>query len=53
MLGVWYNISTCRWGDIVKIGWVLLYEPLDEVNLLQGDLHRVLVLRPAGGVRNP
>ena len=32
---------------------VLVDEPLDEVDLLQGDLHRVLVLGAARRVRDP
>ena len=32
---------------------VVGHQPLDEVNLLQGDLDRVLVLGPAGGVGHP
>ena len=44
---------TCGGGDVLQRVPVLLNEPLDEVNLLQGDLHRVLVLGPARRVGHP
>ena len=44
---------TVRRGDKLKVVLVLLDEPFDEVDLLEGDLDRVLVLGSAGRVGNP
>ena len=44
---------TFRGGDVVEVVRVLLYQSLDEIYLLQRDLHRVLVLGAAGSVRHP
>ena len=40
-------------GDQLQVLAVVGHQPLDQVNLLQGDLHRVLVLGPTGGVGHP
>ncbi len=37
----------------LQVRWVLLHQPLDEVDLLEGDLNGVAVLGAARGVRNP
>ncbi len=39
--------------DQLQLSAVRLRQPLDQVDLLQGQLHRVLVLGTARGVGNP
>ena len=36
-----------------QVSGILVDEPLDEIDLLQGDLNGVLVLGTTGGVGNP
>ena len=40
-------------GYQLQVLAVVGHQPLDEVDLLEGDLHRVLVLGPTGGVGHP
>jgi hypothetical protein len=47
------EMVTLRRLDELELLRVGLDEPLDQVDLLQGDLHGVLVLGPAGRVRHP
>ena len=47
------NEPTVWCGDELEVCVVLLDKPLDEVDLLERDLHRVLVLGTTGGVGHP
>ncbi len=47
-----YFITVCRFDEL-QLVWIGLGEPLDQVDLLERDLHGVLVLAAARRVRNP
>ena len=40
-------------GGQLQVLVVVCHQPLDQVDLLQGDLHCILVLGPTGGVGHP
>ena len=40
-------------GGQLQVLVVVCHQPLDQVDLFQGDLHCVLVLGPTGGVGHP